>query len=93
MKLLLAALAALVASVALVAILGLLNSGAQVTYAGGDGCQLTPGVKHVGDTITGTKKADTIDCRGSSTGHTISGGGGDDIIYGSNYIDIIICKS
>ena len=43
----------------------------------------------VGGTITGTKKADIIDCSGASTGVTVSGGGGNDIIYGSPNADII----
>ena len=79
----------LVALAALVALLGLLNSGAQVTYADGDGCDVSEGVTHAGETITGTKNADIIDCSGSSTGHTISGGGGADIIIGSAFADII----
>ncbi len=57
-------------------------------YADGDGCTLN-GVTQVGVTITGTKNADMIDCSGSSTGHTINGGGGNDIIIGSAFADII----
>ena len=38
--------------------------------------------------ITGTKKADIIDCSGSPVGVTISGGGGNDMITGSPYADI-----
>jgi Ca2+-binding RTX toxin-like protein len=82
-------LSALAGLAALVAILGLLDSGAQVTYAGDDDCIVSDGVTHSGNTITGTRKADTIDCRGASSGHIISGGGGGDIIYGSDHIDII----
>ena len=63
----------LVSLAALVALLGLLNSGAQVAYADGDGCDVSEGVTHVGETITGTRNADIIDCSGSSTGHMING--------------------
>ena len=52
-------------------------------------CEVSAGVKHVGSKITGTRKADEIDCRLSPHGHIISAGGGNDTIYGSQYIDII----
>ena len=67
---------------------GLLKSGAQVTSAEGGGCTLN-GVPRNGQTITGTKNADIIDCSGASAGHTINGGGGNDIIIGSAYADTI----
>ncbi len=39
--------------------------------------------------IQGTNTADTIDCHHSSIGHFIAGGGGNDIIIGSDYDDAI----
>lgn len=68
---------------------GRLGSPAQVTHLSDGGCLLSAGVEHVGETITGTSDADTIDCSGASTGHTINAGGGDDIIIGSAFADII----
>lgn len=62
--------------------------GDAAVVAGGGDCTLN-GVTQAGETITGTKNADIIDCSGSSTGHTINGGGGNDIIIGSALADII----
>ncbi len=39
--------------------------------------------------IQGTSNADTIDCHDSSMGHFIAGGGGNDIIVGSDHADAI----
>ena len=49
------------------------------------------GVEVPGDPyeIQGTNKADTIDCHHSSMGHFIAGGGGNDIIIGSDHADAI----
>ena len=54
------------------------------------GCALN-GVEVPGDpyVIEGTNTADTIDCHDSSIGHFIAGGGGNDIIIGSDYDDAI----
>ena len=60
-----------------------------LTSPGGDAAVAANVIPCVGGTITGTKKADIIDCSGSSVGVTISGGGGNDIIIGSAFADII----
>ena len=60
-----------------------------LTSPGGDAAVVASVIDCVGETITGTKKADIIDCSGSPVGVTISGGGGDDIIHGGDGDDNI----
>ena len=77
--------------VALAALMVLIpfNSNADPLYLSG-GCRLN-GVEVPLDpyVIQGTSAADTIDCHHSSIGHFIAGGGGNDIIIGSDYDDAI----
>jgi len=67
----------------------LLSSDGWAASTSSGGCVLSAGVTFVGQSITGTMNADMIDCRDATLGHTISAGGGDDIIVGSAFADTI----